>query len=95
MTETAQGAPGMRLDRLLVYLRFARTRSAARDLIDGGALRRNREHVQRISEHICVGDVLTMMVGNRVRVIEILSLPERRQSASLAQTHYRDLTRDT
>ncbi len=83
--------PEMRIDRLLVYLRFARTRSVARDMIEAHALRRNRKHVLRVSEMIAIGDVLTMMVGNEVRVIQVLSLPQRRASSALAKSHYREL----
>jgi ribosome-associated heat shock protein Hsp15 len=39
----------IRIDRLLVYLRFARTRSAAQALIESHALRRNRKPVLRVS----------------------------------------------
>ena len=81
----------MRLDRLLVYLRFARTRSAARGLIEGRSLRRNRKHEQRVSENISIGDVLTLVVGNEVRVVKVLSLPTRRASPALAKSHYREL----
>ncbi len=62
--------PSIRIDRLLVYLRFARTRSAAQALIDTHALRRNRKHVLRGSEQARTGDVLTIALGDRVRVIE-------------------------
>ena len=88
------GGEAMRLDRLLVFLRFARTRSGARAMIEGRALRRNRQHVQRVSESVAIGDVLTLMVGDTVRVIEILSLPARRASPALARTHYRELDRE-
>jgi len=81
----------MRLDRLLVYLRFARTRSAARNLIERRALRRNRKHVRRASENVAIGDVLTLPVAGEVRVVEVLSLPERRASPALAKSHYREL----
>lgn len=84
----------MRLDRLLVYLRFARTRSAARAMIEGHALRRNRKHVQRASENVAIGDVLTLMVGGEVRVVEVISLPTRRAASALAKTHYRELSRE-
>lgn len=83
----------MRLDRLLVFLRFARTRSVAKGMIEGRALRRNRKRVERSSENVAIGDVLTLVVGGEVRVVEILSLPERRASPALARTHYRDLDR--
>lgn len=81
----------IRLDRLLVYLRFARTRSAAQTMIESHSLRRNTKRVTRSSENVAVGDVLTLVVGNDVRVVEVLSLPERRASPALAKSHYREL----
>ncbi|WP_233998634.1 S4 domain-containing protein [Erythrobacter sp. YT30] len=83
----------MRIDRALVYLRFARTRSIAQAMITRRTLRRNRKHVQRPSEMIAIGDVLTLMIGGEVRIIEILALPQRRTSATLAKCHYRELDR--
>ena len=92
MSELDQGHDeALRLDRLLVYLRFARTRSAARSMIESRALRVNRRHVERISENVSIGDVLTIMVGNEVRVVEVLALPDRRASPALAKSHYREL----
>lgn len=90
MSEPGQ-AEGMRLDRLLVYLRFARTRSLASAMIDSNSVRINRRHVHRVSEMVAVGDVLTVMIGNEVRVMEILSLPKRRTSAATARSHYEEL----
>jgi ribosome-associated heat shock protein Hsp15 len=84
----------IRIDRLLVYLRFARTRSAAQGLIETRALRRNRIHVLRGSEQVRIGDVLTIAVGGHVRVIELLSLPARRGSPAEARCHYREVDGD-
>lgn len=86
-------AATIRLDRLLVYLRFARTRSAARDMIESHALRKNRCHVRRVSENVSVGDVLTLMQGDEVKVVEVLCLPERRASPAAAKEFYRELNR--
>lgn len=87
MTEPGAGGT-IRIDRLLVYLRFARTRSAADALIAAHALRRNRKHVLR------AGDILTIALGNRVQVIELLSLPRRRGSPAEARCHYREVDGD-
>jgi len=89
MSETARET--IRLDRLLVYLRFARTRSAARKIVEARALRRNRKRVLRVSENVAIGDVLTFMAGNEVRVVEVVSLPSRRMSPAMAKSHYREL----
>ena len=89
--EDAASTGSIRVDRLLVYLRFARTRSAAQTLIDTHALRRNRKHVLRASEQVRIGDVLTIALGSGVRVIELLALPHRRGSPAQAASHYREV----
>ena len=82
-------ASAIRIDRLLVYLRFARTRSAATALIDTRAVRCNRKHVLRGSEPVRIGDVLTLAIGNTVQVIELTTLPARRGPPAEARAHYR------
>jgi ribosome-associated heat shock protein Hsp15 len=86
--------PSIRIDRLLVYLRFARTRSAAEALIAAHALRLNRRHVLRGSEQVRVGDVLTIALGGSVRVIELVALPDRRGPPAQARSHYREVDDD-
>lgn len=90
MTAGAAG-DSLRIDRLLVYLRLARTRSAAQALIDTHALRRNRKHVLRGSEQVRIGDVLTLAVGGHVRVIELTALPDRRGPPAAARSHYHEV----
>lgn len=84
----------IRIDRLLVYLRFARTRSGAQAMIEAHALRRNRKHVLRPSERACIGDILTIALGDQVQVIELTALPARRGPPILARSHYREVDRD-
>jgi ribosome-associated heat shock protein Hsp15 len=91
MSGAGGGAEQLRIDRLLVYLRFARTRSAADALIDARAVRRNRQHVLRGAEGVRIGDVLTIAVGSSVRVIQLLALPTRRGSPAEALSHYREV----
>lgn len=89
------GAAGsIRIDRLLVFLRFARTRSAALALIESRAVRRNRQHVLRGSDSVKVGDVLTLAVGGTIRVITVAALPSRRGSPVEARSHYREVDED-
>lgn len=95
MADRDAAQESLRLDRLLVYLRFARTRSAARAMIEGRSLRRNRKHVRRSSEMIAIGDVLTLAVGGEVRIIEILALPNRRASPASAKSFYSEYDRGT
>lgn len=84
----------MRIDRLLCYLRFVRTRSAAHRLVEEGHIRRNGERVTRCSRDIAAGDILTLPLGNSVKLVEILALPDRRGAPREAQACYRELDRD-
>ena len=81
----------MRLDLLLVRLRFTSSRSLARDWVAAGHFRRNRQRVIKPGQLIDAGDVLTLPMRTHVQVIEILALPQRRGPASEAQAHYRVL----
>ncbi len=68
-----------------------RTRSAARQWVERGHIRRNRQRITKPGALILPGDVLTLPMPHHVRLIEILALPDRRGPASEAQQHYRAL----
>lgn len=85
----------MRIDRLLCYLRFVRTRSQALNLVQTGYIRCNKasgkHRITRPSYPIAVGDVLAFPIGKTVRIIELTALPDRRRSPEEARFCYRDL----
>lgn len=81
----------MRIDRLLCYLRFVKTRGTAQRLIDAGHVRCNTLRVTRASQPVAPGDVLTLPLGSAVKVVEVLALPTRRGPAGEAQACYRVL----
>lgn len=81
----------MRIDRLLFFLRLSKTRSTAQRLVDQGHIRCNSIRVERHSQEIAIGDVLTIPFGPEVRVIEVLGIPGRRGPAREAQSFYRAL----
>ena len=81
----------MRVDKVLWFLRIARTRAAAQALAEEGHMRLNGRRIDRAHQKIGPGDVLTVPVGTGVRVIEILALPVRRGPAPEAQGCYRVL----
>ena len=83
----------MRLDLVLCRLRFVRTRSAARSLIESGHLRLNGTRVERVAREIAAGDVLTIPRKAGVVVIRIESLPGRRGPTAEAQGCYSLLDR--
>jgi ribosome-associated heat shock protein Hsp15 len=81
----------MRVDKLLWFLRFAKTRPVARSMAATGHLRVNGKRVERAHQNVAAGDILTIPIGRDVRVIEIIALPDRRGPATEAQSCYRVL----
>ncbi|MFA7603863.1 MAG: S4 domain-containing protein [Novosphingobium sp.] len=81
----------MRIDKLLWYLRLARTRAIARTMAEQGHIRLNSRRVERAHQQVAAGDVLTVPLAGGARVIELLALPHRRGPAVEAQSCYRVL----
>jgi ribosome-associated heat shock protein Hsp15 len=89
----SEGAGGrvQRIDQWLWFARIAKSRTLAQALVDRGKVRINRDRVGKPSASVKPGDVLTLMLGPNVRVLEILGIGARRGPASEAQLLYRDL----
>lgn len=83
------GAAGsIRLDKLLWFLRFARSRSIAQAMVEAGHIRLDGRRVTRSSCAVHTGQTLVLPVGERIEVVRLLSLPPRRGSAPEAQACY-------
>lgn len=85
---TPGAAGSIRLDKLLWYLRFARSRSIAQAMIAAGHIRLDGRRVTRSSCAVQPGATLVLPLGERIEVVRLLSLPGRRGPASEAQAHY-------
>jgi ribosome-associated heat shock protein Hsp15 len=83
-----------RLDKWLVYARFAKHRSLASELIENGKIRINRERTLKCSHCVKQGDVLTIALGERIKVIRVLGEAEKRGPATDARLLYEDMTID-
>ncbi|CAH0498594.1 RNA-binding S4 domain-containing protein [Novosphingobium sp. CECT 9465] len=81
----------MRIDKVLWFLRFSGSRGMAQEWVADGHIRINGRRVARASADVKCGDVLVLPLPTRVRVIEVLTLPERRGPAVEAQGCYRVL----
>jgi ribosome-associated heat shock protein Hsp15 len=78
-----------RADKWLWRARFFKTRTLAAKAVSEG-LRINGQRTDKPSATVRPGDVLTMMIGGRARVIEVLALGVRRGPAPEAQALYAD-----
>lgn len=82
---------GLRIDKLLWFLRLAKTRGLAQEWVSTGHIRLNGRRIERAHQGVVAGDVLVIPLGRAVRVIEVLALPDRRGPAPEAQACYRVL----
>jgi ribosome-associated heat shock protein Hsp15 len=81
-----------RIDKWLWHARVVRTRSAAAALAGSGHVRLNGARVDAPSRPVRPGDVITIALDRRVRVIKVLGYAERRGSAIDARPLYEDLS---
>ncbi len=82
----------LRIDKWLWQARFFKTRSLSAKQVSAGHVRLNGNRVQKPSQSVVIGDVLTFPQGRIVRVVRVELLGERRGPATEAQTLYTDLT---
>lgn len=82
----------IRIDKWLWHARFFKTRTLAQTQVTAGKIRVNSERISKANRAVKVGDVLTFVKADRVRVIEIMSISSRRGSAPEAQLLYNDLS---
>jgi ribosome-associated heat shock protein Hsp15 len=81
-----------RLDKWLVYARFAKTRSVATSLIEDGRVRLNGARITQPTRQVGGGDVLTLALPHATKVVRVLGAAERRGSFATAQMLYEDLS---
>ena len=81
----------MRIDRYLHCIRLLKSRTLAQAVIEQGHVRLNGQRVLKPSEEVRIGSIIALPLHERIRVIRVLSLPERRGPASEARTCYEEL----
>lgn len=82
--------PGaVRLDIWLWAARFFRTRSLAKDAIEGGKVQVDGNKA-KVSKAVRVGMTLSVRQGQELREVIVLGLSDKRGGAPQAQTLYRE-----
>jgi ribosome-associated heat shock protein Hsp15 len=79
-----------RLDKWLWFARIVKTREAASALVEQGHVRVNRNKVSKPAHDVKPGDVLTIVLNTRVRVLHVEGLAQRRGQAVDARLLYRE-----
>lgn len=81
-----------RLDLWLWHARCVRSRTAAADLVRAGHVRLNGGRVTAPAQPVRAGDVLTVALTARVRVLKVIGFIDRRGDAPSAQETYLDMS---
>jgi ribosome-associated heat shock protein Hsp15 len=84
-------ADRQRIDRWLWHARVVRTRNAAAMLTTAGHVRVNGARVVAPGREVRCGDVVTVALDGRVRVLKVCGFALRRGDAEAARRLYDDL----
>lgn len=80
-----------RLDKWLWCAQFLKSRSDCTRLVAAGGLRVNRQATEKAHARLRMGDVLTLPLHGRVRVLRVLALGRRRGPAAEARALYEEI----
>jgi len=80
-----------RIDRWLWHARLVRTRSAAAGLASAGYVRINGARIDAPGRMVRTGDVITVALDSRVRVVRVRGFASRRGPAAAGKILYEDL----
>ena len=84
----AEAGGRQRLDKWLWFARVVKTRDDAAALVESGHVRINGQKTLKPGHGVKPGDVLTIVLHARVRVLKISALTERRGPAEAARLLY-------
>ena len=85
----------MRIDRFLFFIRLAKSRTLAQALVETGYIRIDGKRITKPSEEVRAGSVVVLPLHGKARVIEVLSLPERRGPTAEARACYREVDEES
>jgi ribosome-associated heat shock protein Hsp15 len=83
--------PRLRIDRWLWQARFFRSRPLAAEAVQSGHIRVNGTPIHKPGRDVMPGDTLTFPQGNRIRLIRVTALGQRRGPTTEALGLYLDL----
>lgn len=84
----------MRIDRYLHCIRLVKSRTLAQHIVEEGHVRIDGKRVTKPSDEVRVGSVVALPLHGAVRVLRVLSLPERRGPPGEARECYEELTEE-
>jgi ribosome-associated heat shock protein Hsp15 len=92
MSQESEAPESLRIDKWLWHARFLKSRGLASKLVSDGKMRINGERYTKPGKTVRPEDVLTFTLQDRIRVVRIIALGERRGPAPEAQALYEDMS---
>jgi ribosome-associated heat shock protein Hsp15 len=84
----------VRIDRYLHCIRLVKSRTLAQAVIETGYVRIDGKRVEKPSEDVRIGSVIALPLHEKVRILRVLCLPERRGPPPEARACYEELDVD-
>jgi len=81
----------LRIDRFLHCIRLVKSRTLAQALVEAGHVRIDGKRVLKSSEEVRAGQIVALPLRGTVRVLRVVTLPERRGPPAEARTCYDEL----
>lgn len=79
----------IRLDKWLWAARFYKTRSLAKEMIDGGKVHYNGQRAKP-NKSVEIGAIIKLRQGNEEKSVKVISLSDQRRGAQEAQLLYQE-----
>ena len=92
MTPNAFEKKHIRLDLYLFYIRIFKSRNLATKFIISNRLRISGQVTQKPHKLISIGDVLSLLIQDYVKILKVVDIPKRRGPFSEALNYYEDIT---
>ena len=92
MTLNAFEKKNIRLDLYLFYIRIFKSRNLATKFIISNRLRISGQVTQKPHKLISIGDVLSLLIQDYVKILKVVDIPKRRGPFSEALNYYEDIT---
>lgn len=87
MGKEKKSCEDVRIDKWLWAARFYKTRSTAKEMVEGGKVHYNGQRCKP-SKNVTIGATIKLRLGFNEKTIEVLALSDKRLSAPLAQELY-------
>ena len=92
MISNAFETKNIRLDLYLFYIRIFKSRNLATKFIISNRLRISGQVTQKPHKLISIGDVLSLLIQDYVKILKVVDIPKRRGPFSEALNYYEDIT---